>query len=59
MKVFIAHAHEEKPIAREIATKLRTANVSVFLDEDDLPVGEEYDRRIRNEVGLLAFSFSW
>jgi hypothetical protein len=50
MKVFIAHAHADKQVAREIATKLRSAGIEVFLDEDSLSPGQEYDRRIRDEI---------
>jgi hypothetical protein len=58
MTVFIAHAHQDHLVAREIATKLRTANFEVFLDVDSLPAGVEYDQRIAAEIeGASIFVF--
>jgi hypothetical protein len=58
MRVFIAHAHADKPTARVIAEKLRAQGVGVFLDEDSLPAGDEYDRKIQSAIrGSDVFIF--
>src|SRR4051794_15651548 len=46
MKVFIAHSSEDHYIAERISTALRRRNYTVFLDRDDLPVGNSFDGRI-------------
>jgi hypothetical protein len=50
MRVFIAHADVDKPKALAIAEKLRGAGVQVFLDEDSLPPGQDYNDRIRRAI---------
>jgi hypothetical protein len=48
MKVFIAHSKADAASeAAAAATRLRTRGYRVFFDEDSLPVGEDYDRRIQ------------
>lgn len=51
MLVFIAHSNDDKRMARELAEKLRARDIDVFLDEDSLPAGEDYDGRIRAAIG--------
>jgi hypothetical protein len=50
MSVFVAHSNKDKVLAREIAEKLRSRGVEVFLDEDSLPPGHDYDGRIRKAI---------
>ncbi|MBL8739746.1 MAG: TIR domain-containing protein [Myxococcales bacterium] len=58
MSVFIAHSNRDKPLARRIAEKLRSRDIEVFLDEDSLPAGQNYDARIRAAVTSCdAFMF--
>jgi TIR domain len=48
--VFIAHAGEDKTIAKDIALRLRRGRFDVFLDRDVLEAGESYDDRIRRQI---------
>ncbi|MDP3687680.1 MAG: toll/interleukin-1 receptor domain-containing protein, partial [Sulfurimicrobium sp.] len=50
MKIFISYASEERPIADELAVRLRTEGHTVFLDKDNLPEGEGYDAQIRAAI---------
>lgn len=50
MKIFITYASEERPIADELAVRLRTEGHTVFLDKDNLPEGEGYDAQIRAAI---------
>lgn len=50
MKIFISYASEERPIADELAVRLRTEGHTVFLDQDNLPEGEGYDAQIRAAI---------
>ncbi len=50
MKVFITYASEDRPIADELAVRLRTEGYTVFLDRDNLPEGEGYDAQIRAAI---------
>jgi hypothetical protein len=50
VSVFIAHAKRDKALARQVAEKLRARDLRVFLDEDTLPPGEDYDGRIRAAI---------
>ncbi|PWB47077.1 MAG: hypothetical protein C3F18_12225 [Nitrosomonadales bacterium] len=50
MKIFISYASEERPIADELAVRLRTEGHTVFLDKDNLPEGEGYDAQIREAI---------
>lgn len=50
MKVFLSYASEDKGVAERIAFSLRARKHTVFLDQDDLPAGGEYDLRIEKAV---------
>ena len=50
MKLFITYASEDRPIADELAVRLRTEGYTVFLDRDNLPEGEGYDAQIRAAI---------
>jgi len=50
MKIFVSYASEERPMADELAVRLRTEGHTVFLDRDNLPEGEGYDAQIREAI---------
>lgn len=50
MNIFISYASEERPVADELAVRLRTEGHTVFLDRDNLPEGEGYDAQIRAAI---------
>lgn len=50
MKLFLTYASDDRPLADELAVRLRTDGHTVFLDRDDLPEGEGYDARIREGI---------
>lgn len=50
MRIFLSHASEDKPAAESIAFSLRNRGHKVFLDRDDLPPGESYDKQIELAV---------
>jgi hypothetical protein len=59
MKIFLAHASEDRNIADSVAFSLRARGHIVFLDRDDLPPGASYDQRIERAIsGSDIFSFS-
>lgn len=48
--VFISYAHEDRYIALPLFEKLHAAGVNVWLDEEKLESGAEYEQRIRNAI---------
>ena len=48
--VFISYAHEDRYIALPLFERLHAAGINVWLDEDKLKGGAEYERRIRNAI---------
>lgn len=48
--VFISYAHEDRYIALPLFERLHAAGVNVWLDEEKLEGGAEYERRIRNAI---------
>jgi len=48
--VFISYAHEDRYIALPLFERLRKAGVNVWLDEEKLEGGAEYEKRIRNAI---------
>lgn len=50
MRLFITYASEDRPVADELAVRLRTDGHDVFLDKDSLPESEAYDARIREAI---------
>jgi hypothetical protein len=60
-RVFICFASEHRTLAEAIALRLKGDGFSVFVDRLSLGKGEEYDRRIREELSrcdLLIFLIS-
>jgi hypothetical protein len=50
VEVFICYPNAAKARAAQVAAKLRSQGHRVFLDQDSLPSGQDYDQRIRNAV---------
>ena len=48
--VFISYAHEDRYIALPLFNRLHAAGINVWLDEEKLEGGSEYERRIRNAI---------
>ncbi|MDS4019359.1 MAG: toll/interleukin-1 receptor domain-containing protein [Candidatus Competibacter sp.] len=45
-RVFISHSHHDKPFVRKLVEDLRGANLHVWLDEQDLAVGDSIIARV-------------
>src|SRR4051812_43111052 len=61
MKIFVSYSRAELRKADELATALRNEGHTVFLDRDNLPVGEDFHSRIRKwiaEADLFIFLVS-
>ena len=48
--VFISYAHEDRYIALPLFERLHTAGINVWLDENKLESGAEYEQRIRRAI---------
>lgn len=48
--VFISYAHEDRYIALPLFERLHAAGINVWLDEDKLEGGAEYEQRIRSAI---------
>lgn len=48
--VFISYAHEDRYIALPLFERLHAAGINVWLDEEKLESGSEYERRIQNAI---------
>jgi hypothetical protein len=48
--VFISYAHEDRYIALPLFNRLHAAGINVWLDEEKLDGGSEYEGRIRNAI---------
>src|SRR5438105_2183505 len=60
-RVFISHAREDAKIAERIALAVRGRDCKVFLDENDLPPGGNYEARIHQAIkssSVLVFLIS-
>jgi TIR domain len=50
MKIFLSHVSQDRAAAEAIAFSLRDRGHEVFLDRDDLPVGQGFDERLERAV---------
>ena len=48
--VFISYAHEDRYIALPLFERLHAAGINVWIDEEKLEGGAEYEKRIRNAI---------
>jgi hypothetical protein len=51
MNIFLAYASQDKADAESIAFSLRGRGYTVFLDRDDLPLGQTFDQQIERAIG--------
>lgn len=61
MNVFLSYAHEDRKVAEAIAVGLTQDRHRVFYDREDLPAGDGFHTRIREEIAradLLVFLIS-
>ena len=61
IKIFLTYASEDRTIAESITFSLRERGYTVFLDRDDLPPGESFNKQIEraiNNCGILVFLIS-
>jgi len=50
LKTFLCHSSEDKPVVRELYSRLRLDGVSPWLDETDILPGQDWDMEIRQAV---------
>lgn len=50
LKAFLCHGSEDKPIVRELYSRLRQDGVNPWLDETDILPGQDWDMEIRGAV---------
>lgn len=51
--VFLCHNSEDKPAVREINTKLQSAGVATWLDEEQLPPGLPWQPELEKQIGTI------
>jgi hypothetical protein len=59
--IFLTYASEDRTTAESITFSLRERGYTVFLDRDDLPPGESFNKQIEraiNNCGILVFLIS-
>lgn len=47
---FLSYAENDKKIARNLANVLTNHNFNVFVAHDDIPIGTEWDDKLKNEI---------
>jgi hypothetical protein len=50
MKIFLAHASEDKALVRDLYSKLRSHGFKPWLDEEDIVPGEEWPTEIPKAI---------
>jgi predicted RNase H-related nuclease YkuK (DUF458 family) len=62
-KVFVSHGSKDAWIAGQIAKEIRGAGALTFLDETDIPKGDNFKQRIQDEIAesneLIALFTPW
>ncbi len=53
--VFICYAREDLPAVREIKAGLEAAGVTTWFDMDRLEAGDDYDRKIRQNIARCSY----
>ncbi len=49
-KVFISHASADKDVAHALASRLRDRGLSIWLDDQNLKAGEEWNTKLREAI---------
>ena len=53
--VFISYAREDLPAVQQIKAGLEAAGITTWFDMDRLEVGDDYDRKIRTNIGRCSY----
>jgi hypothetical protein len=53
--VFISYAREDLPAVRRIKAELDAAGITTWFDMERLEAGDDYDRKIRQNIGRCAY----
>jgi hypothetical protein len=53
--VFISYAREDLPAVQQIKAGLEAAGITTWFDIDRLEVGDDYDRKIRNNITRCSY----
>ena len=50
MKVFLSHNHQDKEKVRELANRLKVADIAVWLDEESIHPGDSWADKIQEAI---------
>lgn len=50
MNIYISYSHEDLDIATQIYSTLRDEGLTIFLDKENIPAGEDWERFIQNKI---------
>lgn len=53
--VFISYAREDLPAVQQLKAGLDAAGIATWFDIDRLEAGDDYDRKIRNNIGRCSY----
>ena len=53
--VFISYARDDLPAVQQIKAGLEAAGITTWFDMDRLEVGDDYDRKIRNNIARCSY----
>jgi 5'-deoxynucleotidase YfbR-like HD superfamily hydrolase len=59
INVFISHSSEDKPAVRRLADALAAKGVEVWLDENQIKIGEEIDRAVMSGLDRSTYVCVW
>ena len=59
MKVFISHSSKNKPEVRRLAKSLRGKGISIWLDEEQIKVGESISKKIQEGLKESKYLCIW
>ena len=55
ISIFVSYAHEDKPLARQLAQSLTAYSLRVWIDEGELMVGDSIIDRISSALASVKF----
>lgn len=55
IETFLSHAHQEKPLVRQVASALARRGIVPWLDENDLPCGEYLQEALKEAISSNAY----
>lgn len=62
-RVFVSHAGDDSWVAEQLARRIEECNASAFLDRRDIAAGDDFKKRIQEEIPkcdeLLALFTPW